>query len=279
MNFIATQVVFFIVGMLCISACSQQETNQTKSPSSLEQVHQSVLQQFEAGDYELALRGVDQLCQRAPADIRFQLLKGELAFASNHIADSISAYDFAIELYPPIEPRLWQRGLALYYAGRFEDGVKQFETHQTVNSQDVENAVWHLLCAARVSDVEQGRKNLIPIEHDTRVPMSQVYEMFAGRMEPAEVMAAAELPTPQAPVGSANHNLQLYFAHLYIGLYWEMLDKPDQALTEMKAAEKVNPLGKSDFMGRVASVHILIREQSNIPSTPTPTKSGSSESD
>ena len=276
MNFIATQVVFFLVGMLCISACSPQETNPTKNPSSMEEVHQSVRQQFEAGDYELALRGADQLCQRYPADIRFQLLKGELAFASNHIADSIAAYDNAIELFPQIEPRLWQRGLALYYAGRFEDGVKQFETHQTVNSQDVENAVWHLLCGARVSGVDQGRKNLIPIQDDTRVPMSQVYEMFAGRMEPAAVMAAAELPTPEAPVGSANHNLQRYFAHLYIGLYWEMLDKPDQALTEMKAAEKVNPLGKSDFMGRVASVHILIREQVNNLSSPTQIQSGSS---
>jgi lipoprotein NlpI len=186
--------------------------------------------------------------------------RGTICFAAGKMAESVSSYDEAIRLQPAIEPRLWQRGLALYYADRFDDGKKQFETHQSFNSQDVENAVWHLLCAARLSDVETARKKLIPITEDTRVPMSQIYEMFAGRMTPEQVLERAEKTTATIRQGSEDHKLQLYFAHLYTGLYHEMLQDPVAAKASLKNATEINPLGKTNFMGQVARVHLMLRE-------------------
>ena len=72
--------------------------------------------------------------------------QGQQLFFEAKIAESIAAFDKLIELQPEVKPHLWQRGLALYYADKFKEGREQFETHQTVNTADVENAAWHFLC-------------------------------------------------------------------------------------------------------------------------------------
>mgnify|MGYP000446850332 CR=1 FL=1 len=41
-----------------------------------------------------------------------------------------------------------------------EEGRKLFELHRSVNPQDVENAAWHFLCAARVDGLEKARAQL-----------------------------------------------------------------------------------------------------------------------
>src|SRR5205085_8743876 len=102
-----------------------------------------------------------------------------------------------LSLEPQQKPYHWQRGISLYYAGRFDDGKKQFELHQTVNTQDVENAVWHFLCTVRLEGLESAKKQLIPIEKDARVPMAQVHQLFAGKARPQDVLAAAQAAPPQ----------------------------------------------------------------------------------
>ena len=221
---------------------------------------------FKEEKYEEAFKHASEICELAPNIIRFQMLKGSVSFAAGKMDDCVAAYDEVIRLQPGSEPQLWQRGLALYYANRFEDGVKQFETHQTVNSQDVENAVWHLLCSAKISNLEEARKKLIPITGDTRIPMSQVYEMFAGRLKAEEVLKAANQTSDRVPAGGLSHRLQLYYAHLYIGLCHEMLGKHELATESIKKAEEVNPIGKLngrgsiDFMGQVARAHLTVRK-------------------
>ena len=212
------------------------------------------------GEYESAYEKATKACELVPNQYAYHLNRGDISFSAGKIAESIAAYDNAIELQPRLEPQLWQRGLALYYADRFQEGVSQFETHQTVNSQDVENAVWHLLCASRVSDVDAARKKLIPITGDTRIPMSQIYEMFAGRMTPEAVLKRAKKTSARFTEGSDRQKLQLYYAHLYTGLYHEMLKDNNSAIASLKKAEAVNPLGKSNFMGQVARIHLKLRE-------------------
>src|SRR5207244_800732 len=75
--------------------------------------------------------------------------RGMDQFQWGHIKESLADFDRAIALAPKQAPYLWQRGISLYYAGRYDDGRKQFELHQTVNGNDVENAAWRFLCMAR----------------------------------------------------------------------------------------------------------------------------------
>src|SRR6478735_9354079 len=98
---------------------------------------------------------------------------GEEYFFAGRIKESLVEWDAQVKEDPASLPGHWQRGLALYYAERYKDGRAQFETHQKVNSEDVENAVWHFLCVAKLENAEAARKAFIPITHDTRVPMKE----------------------------------------------------------------------------------------------------------
>lgn len=170
-------------------------------------------------------------------------------FFEGRFEESIRDFDKVIELDPRMAPRHWQRGIALYYAGAYQKGVDQFELHQTVNSQDVENAVWHFICKARLDGVEAAREALIPIQHDSRVPMQQVWELFAGLGTVEDVLAAANRNSPYK-------RQQLCYAHLYLGLYFEALKQPDLAKKHIQLAAK--DYAMDNYMGLVAQVHARI---------------------
>ena len=97
-------------------------------------------------------------------------------FMEGNFEASIQAFDQVIKFEPRMEARHWQRGIAYYYAGEYQKGVEQFELHQTVNSQDVENAVWHFICKTRLDGIEAAQKSLIRIQHDGRIPMGRGME-------------------------------------------------------------------------------------------------------
>jgi len=177
--------------------------------------------------------------------------RGWCRFRLGKFDDSIADFDKAIKLVPSSEPENWQRGIAYYYAKRFADGKKQFELHQTVNPQDVENAVWHFLCTARLSGLETARTSLIPITGDPRVPMAEVHSLFAGKAKPEDVLKAADAD-PKSP----KRNGQLFYAHLYLGLYYEATGEDLKCRDHIQKA--VTQFPSDSPMGDVARVHAQI---------------------
>jgi lipoprotein NlpI len=174
------------------------------------------------------------------------------AFFNARIEDSAIAFDKVIEAVPQAKPQLWQRGLTLYYAKRYQDGREQFETHQTANSNDVENAAWHFLCVARLEGVDAARKALIPIEGDTRVPMKQVHALFAGTGSVEAVLTAAGEGDD-----SPRRRNHLCYAHLYLGLYFEALGDDTKAKEHiLKAATDYE---MDHYMGKTAITHAKVR--------------------
>lgn len=173
--------------------------------------------------------------------------RGEANFRAGSIDSSIADFDRAIRLEPRIAPHHWQRGISLYYAGRFEEGYKQFELHQTVNPSDVENGVWHFLCRARANGIEDARAHMLPISGDPRVPMAEIWRLFQGKGTVEDVFRAAERG------GASVVEDQLFYAHLYVGLYYEALDKGPQASEHIQKAA-ASPKA-THYMGDVARVH------------------------
>jgi lipoprotein NlpI len=175
-------------------------------------------------------------------------------FMLGRIKESVADFDKYNESNPQAAPQNWQRGIALYYAGRYEDGAKQFELHRTVNPDDVENAAWHFACVARWKGPDAAKKVLIPIEGDTRIPMMKIHLMFAGKASAQDVIAAANADNPTP----SQLNRQLFYAHLYAGLYCEAIGKKDQAREHLTAAEKHEV---PDYMHGVAKVHVQLLEK------------------
>jgi lipoprotein NlpI len=187
--------------------------------------------------------------EKTPSNL---LREGITAFLNAKPAESVAAFDKLIEVSPDTEPQLWQRGLSLYYAGKFVEGREQFELHQTVNANDVENAAWHFICVAKIDGIEAARKVLIPIKGDSRVPMKEVHDLFAGKGTEEDVMKAANAGDDEEAKRS-----QLCYAHLYLGLYHEALGNEEKAKTHMlKAAVDYKT---EHYMGKCAQVHVKLR--------------------
>jgi lipoprotein NlpI len=183
------------------------------------------------------------------AAARQQVRLGETEFKAGRIAESLAAFDKAVELAPSAEPYLWQRGIAQYEAGKFAAGAKQFELHKTVNANDVENAAWHYLCVARAESPAAAVKKLIAIDtaEDRRVPMRQVYEMFAGKLGPEDVLKV---------VANADESraIDKFYADLYVALWHEANGHADDAKKYMTLAAAHADSG--GYMGDVAKIHL-----------------------
>ena len=170
-------------------------------------------------------------------------------FLGGRLAESVAGFDTLARIDPGQAPQLWQRGIALYYAGRYKDCRLQFESHRTVNPNDVENAAWHFLCVARGESVQAARAALLPVGPDSRAPMRQVYEMFRGTLKPDEVLAAAG----SRPESQFN-------AHLYVGLYDEAVGDKARALEQIAAAAG-DRFAVGGYMHSVAKLHLAMLQR------------------
>lgn len=218
------------------------------------------MEAFQSRNYDRVV----ELTEGLPQESRWRQVRatalqrrGESRFFEGEIAGSIADFDAVIGIYPEQDPHHWQRGLSYYYAKEFEKGKAQFERHQTVNSQDVENAVWHYLCAVRVpgGSVEEARKDLIPIEGDSRVPMKEVHELFAGRGSPEAVLEAAA--ADEDGILSERELNHLCYAHLYLGLYYEALGETEKSAGHIRLA--AFDYAMDHYMGKTAQVHAKLR--------------------
>ena len=171
--------------------------------------------------------------------------QGMNLFRDGRVRESLTQFDRAIEIAPQVEPYLWQRGISQYCLGDYAAGRRQFELHQDVNPNDVENAAWHYFCVAKREGKKAAQKALLPIntEHDQRVPMKQIYQYLAGEATQEDVLRAAT---------QENTPLARMYAHLYLGLCSEIQDDGPQAMHHLQIASSQKL--KGSYMQDVAKV-------------------------
>jgi lipoprotein NlpI len=185
--------------------------------------------------------------------------RGSEQFKRGRINESLADFDRFLALRPEEKPGHWKRGISLYYAGNFEEGQKQFEGYEKVDTNDVENAVWHFLCAARRTGVgmAKAREGILKIGKDKRVPMMQVYDLYRGKLKPEEVLAAAEA----GEATDEQRRDRLFYAHLYLGLYYDAAGDKKKALEHLTLAAGKYRIGH--YMGDVARVHEELLRKEN----------------
>jgi lipoprotein NlpI len=176
-------------------------------------------------------------------------LRGSAYYVRGKFAESVADFDRYIRLKPDRANGHWRRGISLYYAGKYEAGMKQFEGYEKVDTNDVENAIWHFLCAVRKDGVKKARAGILAIGKDRRVPMMQVYELYKGTIKPADVLAAANA----GMLTEEQRKPMLFYAHLYLGLYYDVMGEKKKAAEHMALAAGKYKIGH--YMGEVARVH------------------------
>jgi lipoprotein NlpI len=208
------------------------------------------------GKHERAVEDCDRAITIRPDLPSAYDQRGDAHFKLGRFEASARDFDRYVELVPGSEPGHWKRGISYYYVGQYENGRRQFEGYQTVDDSDVENAVWRFLCIARADGIHAARKSMLKIRHDPRVPMMKVYDLYRGEATPAEVLAEAQ----RADLTAEQRNAGLFYAHLYLGLYYEVTGNAELARTHLViAADKYRI---SHYMWDVARVHAdLLRKQ------------------
>lgn len=169
-------------------------------------------------------------------------------FLAGRVTESVTGFDRVAALAPQAAPQLWQRGIALYYVGRYADCRAQFESHRTVNPNDVENPAWHFMCVAKAESPAKARAGILPVGPDQRSPMREIYQMFRGAMTPDAILKVA-----------GNEPSAQFFAELYVGLYYDATGDRTRAIEHLRRAAAKDFAAAGGYMHRVAELHPLIR--------------------
>jgi lipoprotein NlpI len=205
-----------------------------------------------------AVADFDKVLQLDPKKVEAYDRRGSEEFKLGRFTESVADFDRYLEARPDERPGHWRRGISLYYAGKYDEGRKQFAGYEKVDTNDVENAVWHFLCAARADGVVKARASMLKIGKDSRVPLMKVYDLFHGDAKPEDVLTAARAGDPN----KEELNSRLFYAHLYLGLYYDVMGDKKQALEHMTLAAHKHTV--REYMGDVARVHerLLLKDAS-----------------
>jgi lipoprotein NlpI len=207
-----------------------------------------VSQASEAGQHQRAVDLASRVIQSDPKRATAYYLRGRGHFCLGKIQESLDDFNKFVELEPAAEVHLWERGITDYFAGKFAEGARQFEQYQTYQSEDVENAVWHVLCNARVMGFPAASEKILPVRNDPRVPMRQVYNLFRETATPEDVTQAADIG-----VNEKIRRSQRFYAHQYLGVYYDARGEKAKALEHLEEAVK---LRENHYMWEVARVHL-----------------------
>jgi lipoprotein NlpI len=245
LSVIASWLVALSAPLSFCAPCASADEPEVKP--SISDLRTTGLRALEKGDRAGASDAADRLLLDYEADPRAIRLAADLFLRSGKIYSSIKQFERFIERVPEEKPELWQYGIALALAERYEEGRKLFELHRTVNPNDVENAAWHFYCVAKLAGREQAEKLVLPAPGDTRVPMNEIRRLLMDGNESRVTDAVNQLTE-----GSEGQKAAKFYADLYLGLY------ADSIGDDAKARKYVNEAVKNaqvNYMGDIARVY------------------------
>lgn len=239
-------------------ASGQTQVPQTEEAEAFGARFREAILEADQKRFDRAEELLDRLISEFPEQHQVLYYRGRVRFCRGNFEGSAVDFDAYYEAVPEARNRQWERGITLYFAGRYQDGADQFEEYQTYHDADVENAAWRYLCEARVDGAEQASENLMPVGPDRRVPMMKIHALYGGKAEPAEVFLECE----KLPDASPAKNAALFYAHLYVGLWYESRGDEAKAKEHLVLAAESYPI--DHYMGFVAKVHPwVVRRESD----------------
>jgi hypothetical protein len=206
-----------------------------------------------------------------PDAIRLLSQRGDAHLFLGHFKESVADFEKMIALDPSQDAPHWRLGIAYYFAGDFEKSSAQFLRYQTYESGDRENGIWKFLADAGRQGLEKARTMMVEYTRFDREPFPDLYDMFAGKMTGAEVLAALDKK------GLARDGAPQFFAHYYVGVNEALLGRtaPALALLDQAVASEWGRTaeGGPAYMWRCARLH---RDQiaASLGGVTTPSASG-----
>lgn len=167
-----------------------------------------------------------------PREVTLYSQRGDALFFLGDFTAAVADYSRMTELDPSLDGSHWRRGIALFYAEKYDEAAAQFERYHSFDNVDRENGIWRFLSQTKASGLKVAREGLLKYEKDDREPFPDVYRLFAGTITPDGVLQNIA----DAKVSDVEREKRLFYAHLYIGLYASVTDNPELASTTLDAS-------------------------------------------
>lgn len=158
--------------------------------------------------------------------------RGDALFFLSRFDESLADYEKMVELDPEVGPSHWRRGIARFYAGKFEAAAKQFEEYHSFDDVDRENGIWRYFSQYKAYGPQKAREGLLKYRKDDREPFPSVYRLFSGEMKPDEILSRIRA----AEIADDEREKRLFYAELYVGLNEALEGRDESARTHLKAA-------------------------------------------
>lgn len=178
--------------------------------------------------------------------------RGTLLLERGDFPRAVADFDALIRLAPDADASCWQRGIALYFAGRYADGAAQFDRYHSFDQVDRENGLWRFLCQAKSSGVEKARREMLRYQREDRPPLGDVYLLFADRITPDELLARVDKGAVNNLAGRLPAE---FYADLYLGFYFSVNGQTKDAEARLRRAT-INKWGRAAKGGPGVMWHV-----------------------
>jgi hypothetical protein len=185
---------------------------------------------------------------------------------AGNFREAVRYFDALRYAYPDAEEHvpMWQRGLALFMLGEYEEGKAQFDNGIASNGRDSEEYVWRFACDAAIRGSLAARISLLADSSsrvtDERPGMREVLKLFcseysAGTTELQEGLMQVACSAPVELSFGAAYGVEgvaggkfkaVAYAEFYTGLWFHIHGDAESALGHLTRAA-ADP--SADFLG------------------------------
>ena len=201
---------------------------------------------------EEQLKGLDAAVAASPDSSALLSQRGDCHLFLGRFTEAVADFEKMIALDPAADAPHWRLGIAYYFAGDFAKSARQFEKYHAYDGHDRENGIWKFLAQVRVDGIEKARADMLLYTQFDRKPFPALYEMFAGKRTPEEVLAGIR------DKGLEDNPQVFFFGNYYAGLGQAVLGRKEQALVLLEKAVSL-PAARSrsgpGYMWQVARLH------------------------
>jgi len=183
-------------------------------------------------DFDKAVARWTKELETDPKSVDARSRRGDAYFFRGDFKEAVADYEKMVELEAALDAQHWRRGIAYFYAGQYEKAAGQFERYHSYDDVDRENGIWRFLSQSKAYGAEKAREGLLKYKKDDREPFPAVYQMFAGKMTPEEVLELIKA----AKVEDGEREKRLFYANLYVGLKLAVEGKKEQAVSHLRHA-------------------------------------------
>jgi lipoprotein NlpI len=206
-------------------------------------------------DCDAQIASATESLKKDPGNIGLYSSRGDAYFKRARFAEAVADYEKMVEVDAGLDKSHWRRGIAFFYAGKYDKAAHQFEIYHSFDDVDRENGIWRYFSQVKAYGKEKAQAGLLQYAKDDREPFPAVYKLFEGKLTPEQVIAQVE----GAKLTGDEKESRRFYAHLYVGLNAAVEGRKEEAVKHLHQAVS-NPWAPTagygpEYMWHVGRVH------------------------